>query len=96
MTGTTFSRQEWSKSPDNRESRPLTEKELLEEACWNGLFRELLPEIFYGSQDGKPIYLWNIREGRSFIELEMGDRPVKKEDYYSIDPYACMVTENFN
>jgi hypothetical protein len=88
LTGTKFSsRHCFEKDNDNRN---LTEKEQLQEACCNGLLYEMLPEIFEPTPGNKKLYLWHIRETRSFIEIEMGELPEKKESSFSIDPYSFL------
>lgn len=95
FTGTRFSSREWSKKDDNDKSNPLSHKEQLLEACWNGLLPEMLPELNVYAY-GKKMFLWNIREGKSFIELEMGEEPLSFEKELSIDPYHFMETQHYN
>jgi hypothetical protein len=94
ITGTSFSSRGWIKKdepgadPGSRD--PLTEKEQLQEACWQGLLREILPELNDQAGDDKLLYIWKIREATSFLELELGEFPDKKDGYFSIDPYAFL------
>ncbi len=82
MTGTSFSsRQCWQKN----EQEHLSESEQLQEACCNGLLPEMLPEICVAN---KKIFLWQINENKSCIEIELGKFPEIKEKYFSIDPYS--------
>ena len=100
MTGTSFSSRGWSKKdgadadPGSRD--PLTEKELLQEACWQGLLREMLPELQEHTADDKLLYIWKIREATSFLELELGEFPVKKDGYFSIDPYSFLEAQYYS
>lgn len=87
LTGTSFSSRQCYQKGD-LENR-LTETEQLEEACWNGMLPEMLPEI-YAEPGGKKIYLWQIKGALSFIEIELGEMPGEKENYFSIDPYAFL------
>jgi hypothetical protein len=89
MTGTHFSSRQCCDKNDSNQNN-LSEKEQLEEACWNGLFKEMLPEIYNNTAGNKKLYLWQIREGASFIELEFAEFPADKEKYFSIDPYSFM------
>lgn len=89
MTGTTFSsRQMCEKDPGKQGN--LTEKEQLEEACWNGLLRQRIPEIWEHTDRNKKLFLWQINEGDSFIELELGEAPEEKDKQFSIDPYSFL------
>lgn len=88
LTGTKFSSRQWCMKDENQ-SKQLTDSEKLEEACWNGLLPEMLPEIFTETMaPGKKLYLWQVKEGASFLDLEIGEFPVAKDNYFSIDPYS--------
>jgi hypothetical protein len=87
LTGTTFSKREWSEKLSGKNNN-LTEKEQLEEACWNGMLPEILPEIYLHMENNKKLFLWQIKEGDSFIELDLGEVPGEIDDYFSIDPYS--------
>jgi hypothetical protein len=69
------------------------ELEKIEEACWNGLLEEVLPEIFTKNTSDKPIYIWEIREYNSIMEIEMGEFPSGKDSYLCIDPYKFMAKQ---
>ena len=85
LTGTSFSKREWCENIPGRNTN-LSEKEQLEQACWNGLLPEILPEIYLHSEGDTKLFLWQIKEGKSFIELDMGEIPGEIDDYFSIDP----------
>jgi hypothetical protein len=84
MTGTTFSASQWFKKED---AANLTEKDQLEEACWNGLVQEMLPELSVHAGNDKQLYIWQVRMSSSFIELDLGEYPAVKDSYFSINPY---------
>ncbi|HEV8082804.1 MAG TPA: hypothetical protein VGP55_06370 [Chitinophagaceae bacterium] len=96
LTGTSFSLQEFSETTDGLNYNHLTEKEKLEVACWNGLLPAMLPEIFQQNAINKKLYLWEIREGSSFIELELGEIHLELEKQFSIDPYSFMPLQVFS
>lgn len=89
MTGTSFSSRQCCEKLDPCDQNHLTEKEQLEEACWNGLVQEMLPEIHEHSGDIK-LYLWQIIKAVSFIELELGELPAEKDKHTSISPYSFL------
>ena len=78
------------------EKNNLTEKERLEEACWYGLVKEMLPELFREPAIDHKVFLWKIVEGKSFLELDMGETPFNKESFYSIDPYSFLSEKYFS
>lgn len=89
LTGTNFSNRQWS-SKEDIPSKNLSDEEKLEQACWNGLLPEMLPEIFELTEGAKHLYIWEIKEGASFLELDLGEYPEAKDNYYSIDPYSFL------
>lgn len=90
ITGTSFSLGKFCETTDGLNYNHLTEKEKLEVACWNGLLPVMLPEIFNQNSISRKLYLWEIREGSSFIELELGEQYMEFEKSFSIDPYSFM------
>jgi hypothetical protein len=94
ITGTSFSRRQWSEK-NNSASPFASEREELEKACWNGLIKELLPEIFE-KEDGADLFLWQICQAESFIELEFSEYPGMTEKLFSINPYLFMQEKNYN
>ncbi len=67
--------------------------EKIEEACWNGLLEEVLPEVFTMNTPHRPIYIWEIREYNSIMKIEMSEYPSSKNNYLCIDPYKFMVKQ---
>ena len=96
MTGTRFAAREYSErtDPDGKSSFSAIEK--LEEACWNGLLPEMLPEIMVQPEDGQKMYMWSITEGSSFLGIELGDRQEEKDKFFSIDPYVFLRTQELS
>ena len=93
MTNTTFSSRQWNDKDDSSRAKQLSEKERLEEACWNGLLGEMLPEI---SEPSKSLHIWQVREGSSFLEVELSEFPSEKDKHFSIDPYCFLRVQSAN
>lgn len=92
ITGTKFSsRQCWQKT-DNNQSL-ASEADQLQDACWNGLLNEMLPEICGTDKD---IFLWQIRENKCGLEIELGELPSEIDSYFSIDPYLLLESQYMN
>ena len=96
LTGTKFSSRQWTEKDGSADKEKLTEKERLEEACWFGLVKEMLPELFNHSDKPAKIFLWQIVEGKSFLELDLGETPFKKDRFYSIDPYSFLNEKHYS
>jgi hypothetical protein len=77
-------------------SDTFIELEKIEEACWNGLLVEVLPEIFSMDIYSRPIYIWIIREYNSVMEIDMGECPSEKDMFFCIDPYKFLTIEQMN
>ncbi|MDQ3844451.1 MAG: hypothetical protein M3342_10625 [Bacteroidota bacterium] len=96
VTTTTFSQREWCGRDEQDARCRLSPPEALENACWNGLLAELLPEILVKSPAGKRLILWNIRQGKSSLHLELSEFPLHAEHRYSIDASYFIPTQCIN
>ena|SRR5690348_1201130 len=85
VTGTSFSTRQWCEK-ENGNQRALTEREQLQDVCWNGLLYEMLPEVNVPGKN-KKLFVWKVQEAKSFIEVELGEAPGKINEPLSIDPY---------
>jgi hypothetical protein len=86
VTNTTLSKRELCEMNATNHKRPLSNTEQMEEACWNGLLNELLPEIMERSGDGKELFLWHIRTTKSLLQITLSESTVSVEKQFSIDP----------
>jgi hypothetical protein len=90
MTGTTFSQRQLLEKDVLGDNKYFTRVEQLEDACWNGLLHELLPDILEKSSSGKQLHLREIRRAKSFLEIELCEYPLAIEHAFSIDPYTFL------
>lgn len=90
VTGTDFTSRQYSNKDLLDRTTNLSEREQLQEACWNGFVLQKLPEIFISPEDRSKMYLWQLREANHFLGLEMGEYPTEIDFYLSIDPYSFM------
>jgi len=87
VTGTSFSsRVSSSLAQPGAEGLQSPQEQLLE-ACWNGLLQEILPEICGLQRVDQKLFLWQVREGESILELDRSPFPTLKDVHWSIDPY---------
>jgi hypothetical protein len=96
MTNTTFSKMQLCEKDMPEGSKHLSRAEQIEEACWNGLLHEMLPGIVEKPTEGKKLFLWNIRHGETYLQLELCEQPQLVDQHFSIDPYAFMNTISQN
>jgi len=92
FTGTHFSSRQCFQA--KKRENNFSEADELQDACWNGLLKEMLPEIC--EADNKDLYLWQIRENKTCIDIEIGELPSEVEDFSSIDPYAFLESACLN
>jgi hypothetical protein len=96
MTGTAFSSAQLCNKEDISRKDQLTEKEQLGEACWNGLIETILPEIYLQPADKGILYLWQVKEAGSFLELELSEFPASIDSRYSITPHSFFSSLLYN
>ena len=89
MTGTNFSSRELAEK-NVEDQNKLSATEQLEEACWNGLLDEMLPELIQKTTEGKKLFLWHIRHCRSFLGIGLSESPSFIDRESSIDPYLLV------
>ena len=90
MTGTSFSSRPWCDKENNNDQNNGDPQDRLKEACWNGLLPEILPEVCKPMIGERKLFLWQVREAFSFIELDLGEEPGEIEKYFSIYPYSFL------
>ncbi|MFT3935403.1 MAG: hypothetical protein QM726_17385 [Chitinophagaceae bacterium] len=93
LTGTSFSASRFTEKNEATGKPARTEKELLTEACWNGMLPEMFPEICEQIPEGKKMYLWEIKEADTFIDLELGEMQEDKDRYFSVNPYIFLAEQ---
>ena len=96
FTGTHFSSRQYIQRNDEDEGRQFNDRDQLKDACWNGMMPEILPEVFNENEDSRKLFVWELRDGDSFIELELGEAPEDVDRFDSIDPYRFFSSLNMN
>ena len=92
---TTFSHKQFCrKENDGHPSK--TRREQLEEACWEGVLPELLPEVVTYTLCNKKIFTWQIIPGNSFLYITYGDVPIQMDNWYSINPHGFIYIQPYN
>lgn len=95
FTNTRFSSRQWLEKDESGKEDKLSPKEKLEEACWNGLIWEILPEICEKPNDIS-LTLWEINVANSFFDLKFSDYPKDVEKEFSVDPYKFLQVQGLN
>ncbi len=96
MTGTTFASGNWISKDDNSSRQNLSEIEMLQEACWNGLLETMLPEVWIKPANEGILYLWDIKEAHAFLELMLSEIPLPVDRQLSITPHSFLSFQLYN
>jgi hypothetical protein len=96
ITGTEFARREYQKKDASETAKNPSENERLKDDCWNGMLNDMLPEAFALADPNAEMYIFQMREEKHFLLLEMGESPLEIDPFYSIDPYNFMTLKFFS
>ena len=96
IAGTTFAQREWSAADMNEATDHLAKQQLLEQACKNGMLAEILPELPSELNDDEKLYLWLVRQGQAYIQIELCKEPLIIEREFSLDPYLFLSAQIYN
>ena len=96
ITGTRFLSREWCDKNPEQNSNQFTEKEKLIDACWNGILKEILPEILEQAEDGNALYVWEIKETNNILQVELGESQLPKDKYFSLEPDVFLSVQGNN
>jgi hypothetical protein len=96
IAGTTFAQREWDTGNLHKTNDHLSKQQLLEQACRNGMLQEVLSELPCKYYDDDKLYLWLVREGQAYIQLEICKEPLIIEREFSLDPYLFLSAQIYN
>jgi hypothetical protein len=96
MTDTTFVAGNLIFKDDNPAKFDLSKIERLQEACWNGWLETMLPEVWVKPPNGGILYLWDIRETQSLLELGLSEFPLPVDHQLSITPSYFLPFQVYN
>lgn len=90
MSNASFFQKEWSELNSNKNDKQLSQKEKLIHLCWNGMLKEMIPEIIENGTGEKPLTLWEINQSGNMLDLRYGDIDEEMNDVWSINPYVFL------
>jgi hypothetical protein len=96
VIGTSFSTSNWVNKDEIPAARQQPEVERLEEACWNGLVKSMLPELWVDPPNEGILYLWEVKQSDSFLKLELSEIPLPIDPRRSIAPLSFLSFRNNN
>ena len=95
MINTDFATKNFSEKSAGDKTKP-TQNEHLKDACWNGILKDMLPELFLYDDDQPKLYLWQLRDANYFFVLEMSEYPLEISESASLDPYRFLKMQQLN
>jgi hypothetical protein len=96
VASTSLTRREMCEKEASQESKDLSAEEQLEQACWNGLLHDLLPEMMQPETPGRGYFIWHIRQGQSLLQIQLSNSVVLMETQDSIDPWLFLSAASHN
>lgn len=83
-------------SGSQEETKKQPKRDTLKDACWNGMLKDILPELFLHFSKDNNLFLWQMRECRNVFTVELADVPGDLDFQASIDPYCFMELQEYN
>ena len=93
FTNTTLSQKALCRKNSSGKNSPAMEE--LEEAFWDGLLNELVPEIMPSTLHPKMV-IWGVHAGKFYLLIDLADSPGITESIFSIDPHLFSSEINMN
>lgn len=90
LTSSRFFQRDWCELNKSNSSKELSQKERLIQLCWNGMLKEMIPEICEAEPGKKPLTLWNIYESDHLLDLRYGEFNQLLNNEWSINPYVIL------
>lgn len=91
-----FFQRDWCELNSYKDSKKLSQKEQLIQLCWNGMLKEMIPEICESEPGKKPLILWEICESDNLLNLRYGDFDQQMNNEWSISPYMVLALAEMN
>ena len=87
FTNTTLAQKALCRENSSSKNSPAIEE--LEEAFWDGLLNELVPEIMPSTRHSKMV-IWGVYAGKFYLLIDLADSPGITESIFSIDPHLFL------
>ena len=94
LTGTSFSKKQFSPKNNNQADHSYCND--LQNACWNGLVFDILPDIIRYPSRKNLSNTWEVIPSKSFIEIKIGAAPYEIEKAMSLNPHLFLLGKNIN
>jgi hypothetical protein len=95
FTGTTFAQKEFEVR-NQAAKKPSSLEDALEQAFWDGMIFEMLPELDSKHSGEERKFLWQINNYSSSLWMNMSSVPMLYDQHTSLDPYQFVKTTIIN
>lgn len=96
FTDTRFSSKAISEKGETPDQNYFIKYNALEEACWNGLFQEMVSLLGNEQRKNDKMVLWKVTRADHFLELEYGEYLQQMEKPFSMNPYCFLQAQQFS
>ncbi len=86
-----FFQRDWCERENGNNSKKLSQKETLINLCWNGMLKEMIPEIYQTGTGKKALTLWEVNGSGNLLDLRYGDFNQDMNDEWSLNPYIFLM-----
>lgn len=93
FTTTSLSQRTLYKKDSSKKNSSAIEE--LEEAFWDGMLNELVPEIMPSTRDIK-MFIWGVYAGEFYLLIDLADSPGIPQPIFTIDPNLLLSLKNMN
>ena len=96
VSASRFANREYCEKKPEIQGKKPEKNASLKEACWNGMLKDMMPELFFHFDSDSKMYMWQMREGERLLTMEMSEEPSELDFQASIDPYIVMEIQVMN
>ena len=95
IANSSLSKKSLCEKDPSESSQSSCNMEQLAEACWNGMLKELLPDLLL-SVKGKTLFMWQVNCANNFLHVDLCEQPKISHREHSVDPYIFLNHLCFN
>ena len=96
VNGTGFANRQYSEKKPSTNNENKSQQDQFKQACWNGILKDIMPELFFMFPSDTKLFMWQMRESENIFTMEMSEEPSELDFYASIDPYCFMEIQEYN
>jgi len=91
-----FAERQYCEKDEADQAKNISKEDKFKTACWNGMVKDMLPELFLPFGSETKMFIWQMRECKNTLTLEFAEAPADIDFFASIDPYCFMELQAYN